>query len=56
MYCLKQNFYLLFFCGYLKFSKSYQSICKENTVQPEQLFEKLGNILAGKPKATVLKS
>lgn len=33
-YCFKKKlFYLLFLCGYLEFSESYQSFCKENTLQ-----------------------
>lgn len=37
----------------VEFSKSYQHFCKGNTVQLEQLLEKLGNIYSDKPMAVL---
>lgn len=37
----------------VEFSKSYQHLCKRNTVQLQQLLEKLGNMYSGKSKAVL---
>lgn len=38
---------------FVEFSKNYQHFCKGNTVQLEQLLEKLGSIYSVKPKAVL---